>query len=246
MTKILEICCYTAESAVNAEDAGANRIELCDNYSEGGTTPSYASIKYVVDTLHIPVNVILRPRGGDFLYSDVEFEIIRQDAIKMKELGVNGLVFGFLKATGEIDIDRTKEIIDLVHPLEYTFHRAFDMCNNYLTALEQLRKLGIDRILTSGGRDTAYDGAKAISEFIKASEDEIIVMPGSGIHEGNLMKIMETTGAKEFHSSAKVFESSGMKYYNQNIKMGKNDIDEFKKISVNKESIVNMLKILSK
>ena len=126
MKRKLEICCFSAESAILAEKAGADRIELCDNFTEGGTTPSNGTVKYCVQNLKIPVNVIIRPRGGDFLYSDVEFEIMKHEILEMKKLGVNGIVFGILKSKGEIDIERTKEIVDLIHPLENTFHRAFD------------------------------------------------------------------------------------------------------------------------
>ena len=246
MNKILEVCCYSAESAIKAEQAGADRIELCDNYNEGGTTPSYATIKYVVDYLNIPVNVILRPRGGDFLYSDIEFEITKQDALAVKELGANGIVFGFLKANGDIDVDRTREIIDLVYPLECTFHRAFDMSKDYFKSLEQLHQSGIKRILTSGGENTAYCGVEILAKLVKAAGDGITIMPGSGINEETLEAIMTKTRATEFHASAKTFVGSQMNYYNPTIKMGKNnEIDEYKSISVRTDSIKNMLKILN-
>jgi len=247
MKRILEICCYTAESAIKAADAGANRIELCDNFTEGGTTPSYATIKHVIYNLKIPVNVILRPRGGDFLYSDVEFEIMKQDVIKMKGLGINGIVFGILKTNGSIDFHRTKEIIDLVHPLESTFHRAFDMCRDYYLCLEQLKKLGVTRVLTSGGKNTAYEGVHLLSKLVKAAENQIIIMPGSGINELNIGDILVQTGAKEFHSAAKYFVNSEMQYFNPEIVMGKDaNIDEYQKVSVNTNQIKNMLKVLNK
>ena len=182
MKRKLEICCYSTESAFLAEKAGADRIELCDNFTEGGTTPSYATIKYAVANLKIPVNVIIRPRGGDFLYSDMEFEIMKQEVLEMKKLGVNGIVFGILKSNGEIDIARTKEIQKLAHPLELTFHRAFDMCKNHLHSLEILKKLGINRILTSGGKNKAYDGIELLSKLVEGAGNEIIIMPGGGIN----------------------------------------------------------------
>lgn len=247
MERSLEICCYSVESAIKAEYAGANRIELCDNHTEGGTTPSYATIKYVINNLRIPVNVILRPRGGDFLYSDIEFEVMKEDALKMKELGVNGIVFGILTTTGEIDIDRTREILELTHPLECTFHRAFDMCQDHFKSLEQLKKLGIKRILTSGGKNTIYDGIELLSKLVEAAKNEIIIMPGSGINENTIEKILQETGAKEFHSSAKIFVNSDMNYLNPTVKMGKNQsIDEYKKISVDTNQIKKMIKILNK
>lgn len=247
MKRKLEICCYSAESALLAEKAGADRIELCDNFTEGGTTPSYATVKYVVENLKIPVNVIIRPRGGDFLYSDIEFEIMKQDVIEMKKLGVNGIVFGILKLNGEIDIERIEEIMELACPLEYTFHRAFDMCKNHLQSLEVLKKLGINRVLTSGGKNNAYDGIELLSKLVEAAGNDIIIMPGSGINENTISEIMQRTGASEFHSSAKTFISSDMNYFNQDIKMGKDhNIDEYKRVSVNTEQIQRMINILHK
>ena len=247
MRRKLEICCYSAESAFLAEKAGADRIELCDNFSEGGTTPSYATIKYATKNLKIPINVIIRPRGGDFLYSDMEFEIMKQEVLEMKKLGVNGIVYGILKSNGEIDIERTKEILDLAHPLEHTFHRAFDMCKNHIHSLEILKKLGINRVLTSGGKNNAYDGIELLSKLVEAAENEIIIMPGSGINENTIGEILQRTGASEFHSSAKTFISSAMNYFNPDIKMGKtHNIDEYKEVSVNTEQIEKMIRILLK
>lgn len=247
MKRKLEICCYSAESAFLAEKAGADRIELCDNFTEGGTTPSYGIIKYAIENLKIPINVIIRPRGGDFLYSDMEFEIMKQEVLEMKKLGINGIVFGILKSNGKIDIERTKEIMELAHPLEHTFHRAFDMCENHMRSLEILKKLGINRVLTSGGKNNAYDGIELLSKLLEAAENEIIIMPGSGINENTIGEILQRTGATEFHSSTKTFISSAMNYFNPDIKMGKaNNIDEYKKVSVNSEQIKKMIKILLK
>ena len=245
MSKKLEICCYSAESAIIAEKSGASRIELCDNYSEGGTTPSYATIKYCVDNLKIPVNVIVRPRGGDFLYSDIEYEIIKNDIVKIKELNANGVVIGFLNSNGSINIERTKEIIEIAKPMEIVFHRAFDMCNNPILALEQLKEIGITRILTSGSKNTAFEGIDLLSVLVKKASNKISIMPGSGVNETNLHELITKTGANEFHSSAKTFESSKMKYFNNDINMGAtNSIDEFKKVAVDAIKIKLMVKIL--
>ncbi|OYT15814.1 MAG: copper homeostasis protein CutC [Bacteroidetes bacterium 4572_77] len=241
MKRNLEICCYSAESALLAEKAGADRIELCDNFTEGGTTPSYATIKYAIENLKIPINVIIRPRGGDFLYSDMEYEIMKQEVLEVKKLGVNGIVFGILKSNGEIDMERTKEIMELAYPLEHTFHRAFDMCENHLHSLEILKELGINRVLTSGGENNAYDGIELLSKLVELAGNEIIIMPGSGINKNTIGEILQRTGASEFHSSAKTFISSAMSYLNPDIKMGKvHNIDEYKKISVNTEQIKKM------
>ena len=199
----LEICCYSLGSAIIAEQAGADKIELCDNYSEGGTTPSYATIKKTVKNLAIPVNIIVRPRGGDFLYSEAEYEIIKEDVKIINKLNANGIVIGFLKPNGEINIERTQEIIGLAKPMEVTFHRAFDMCHNPILAMEQLIKLGVTRILTSGARNKAMEGIELITNLVKKSENRIIIMPGSGINETNIEQLALQTGASEFHSSAK-------------------------------------------
>lgn len=245
MIKKLEICCYSAESAILAANAGANRIELCENFTEGGTTPSYATIKYVVGKLGIPVNVMLRPRGGDFLYTDMEFEIMKQDAQVMKDLGVNGIVFGILSKDAEIDLNRTNTLMELIHPLDCTFHRAFDMCKDQFKALEQLKKVGIKRILTSGGENTSVKGIDMITNLVKEAKNEIIIMPGSGVTPDTLEEIMHKTKAVEFHSSAKTFINTKMEHFKPNINMGiKNDIDEYKKISVDTDSIKDMIKIL--
>ena len=245
MKRKLEICCYSVESAIDAEKAGASRIELCDNYSEGGTTPSYASIETAINKLAIPVNVIIRPRGGDFLYSDIEFEIIKQDIIHCKKLGVNGIVIGFLKADGNIDIEKTKEIVKLAKPMEITFHRAFDMCKNPVKALEELKELGITRILSSGAKNTAPEGKDLLEELVKKAQDQIIIMPGSGVNEQTISDLLQKTKAKEYHSSAKTFINSKMNYYNKDISMGGVEaVNEFSRVAVDMEKIRKMLDVL--
>ncbi|MDD2279795.1 MAG: copper homeostasis protein CutC [Bacteroidales bacterium] len=242
----LEICCFTAESALRAAQAGAHRIELCDNIAEGGTTPSHATIDWVVKQLQIPVNVIVRPRGGDFLYSDMEYHLIKEDIAHIKRLGANGIVIGFLTPTGEINVQKTAEIIKLAAPMEVTFHRAFDMCNNPFEALEQLKELGVTRILTSGGYANAKKGAHVIAQLVQKANDEIIIMPGSGINHRNLGDLIVSTMANEYHSSAKIFIDGGMQFKNNNVSMSGNDApDEFRHISVDSSQIKKMLSILN-
>jgi len=244
MKRKLEICCYTVESAILAEKAGADRIELCENYLEGGTTPSYGSIKSIIEKLKIPVNVIIRPRGGDFFYSELEFEIIKQDVEIAKQLSVNGVVIGFLTADGNIDIEKTQEIIELARPMEVTFHRAFDRCKEPFVALEQLIDLGIERILTSGQEQTAYEGVNLISELVKRVDNRIVIMPGSGVNDKNITELIEKTKALEFHSSAKTFIGSKMNYSDKAVSMGSNSIDENQIVSVDIEEIKKMKDIL--
>ena len=246
MKKKLEICCYSVESAVIAEEYGADRIELCDNYSEGGTTPSYAAIQHALQIIKIPIHIIVRPRGGDFLYSQMEYEIIKTDILRIKKLNANGIVIGFLKSNGEIDIERTKAIVDMAKPMEVTFHRAFDMCKDPLSALEHLKEIGITRILTSGAKNTAIEGADLISELVLKADNKIIIIPGSGVHEKNLNELILKTKAIEFHSSAKTFEKSKMQYFNHDINMGGTDnLDEFKKVTIDIERIKKMVRILN-
>ncbi|MCD6347210.1 MAG: copper homeostasis protein CutC [Bacteroidales bacterium] len=245
MKRKLEICCYTVESAIKAEQSGADRIELCDNYSEGGTTPSFAVIDYTIKKLGIPVNVIVRPRGGDFLYSELEYDIIKHEIKMIKELNANAVVIGFLKSNGEIDIERTKEIVKLAAPMEVTFHRAFDMCRDPLTALEQLKTTGIKRILTSGSRITAVDGIDLLSELVKKADNELIIMPGGDVDDKNIDQLLQTTRALEYHSAASVFENSKMEYFNQNVSMGGVDsVDEFKAISVDPLMVQAMASVI--
>ena len=241
----LEICCYSATSAIKAAEAGANRIELCENFTEGGTTPSYGTIKYVLDRVKIPVNVILRPRGGDFLYNNAEFEVMKQDVLKIKKLGANGVVFGMLTASGNINIKQVKEIKELASPLECTFHRAFDMCNDMFKALQQLKEIGIQKVLTSGGKNTAYEGIDVLEQLVALAKNDIIIMPGSGINDKNIKEIYIKTKAKEYHASCKTFEKSDMTYFNPNIQMGKNkSINEYQQISVNTTQIKKILTLL--
>lgn len=245
MSKKLEICCYSVESALLAEQAGADRVELCDNYNEGGTTPSYAAIKLSVNQLKIPVNVIVRPRGGDFLYSDIEYDIIKEDIRAIKNLNANGIVVGFLKEDGEVDLERTQEIIELAAPMELTFHRAFDRTKNPIESVKQLAKIGVKRILTSGCKNKAEEGTELIKQLVKEAGQSIIIMPGSGVNEKNIQCLITSTNAFEFHSSAKTFVKSHMKYNSQSISMGGNSsVDEENIVSVNSEQIFEMKTIL--
>lgn len=238
----VEICCYSVESALIAEKVGAHRIELCDNYLEGGTTPSYAMIKQAIELLTIPINVIIRPRGGDFLYTDLEYEVIKKDLLCVKELNANGVVVGFLNKDGSIDVDKINEIIELAKPMEVTFHRAFDMCKDPTIAVSQLIKAGVKRILTSGQKDKAIEGLDLISTLIKMAGNEIIIMPGSGVNANNIVELMEKTKAKEYHSSAMSFIVSDMEYFSDSINMGNSKSkDEFTKIIVDAQKVKALL-----
>jgi copper homeostasis protein len=199
---LLEICCYSAWAAKIAYDAGAHRIELCDNPGEGGTTPSYATLKWVNEHIPIPVFTIIRPRGGDFVYKSFELEIMKADILLCKSMGFQGVVLGLLAPTGEVDYEKTAQLTELAWPMEVTFHRAFDRTKEPYKALETIKKAGCSRVLTSGQRPTASEGINLIKELVCLSANEIAIMPGSGIRSTNLSEIAKTTQAVEFHSSA--------------------------------------------
>lgn len=242
---LLEICCYSVQSAIIAEKSGANRIELCAGVYEGGTTPSLATIQLVKENVNIPVHVIIRPRGADFCYSDIEFECMKRDILSCKEQGVEGVVSGVLLPNGKIDIQRTKELVELSKPMSFTFHRAFDMVEDHLEALEELINMKVDRILTSGSMQTAEEGIGLLNELMDKSDGRVIIMPGSGVSENNISELKEKTGAMEFHCSAKKLVKSKMEYQNPNINMGgEGSIPEFEYYEADAEKIRNIVSIL--
>jgi len=198
---ILEICSSSYQSACNAETAGAQRIELCAELAIGGITPSYGLIKQAVDTLSITVNVLIRPRSGNFTYSEAEFDIMKQDIQLCKNLGCGGIVSGVLHADNTIDIPRTKELIELSKPLPFTFHRAFDWTPNPTKALSQLIELGAHGILTSGQNTTAEKGLSLLKELQEIANDKINILPGGGINAGNAA-VFKAAGFNEIHASA--------------------------------------------
>jgi len=217
---LIEVCATSLQSALNAQKGGAKRVELCDNLYEGGTTPGPGTLHLARKKLHIKLHVLIRPRGGDFLYSDLEFEIIKQDIEFCKEIGCDGVVIGFLNADGTIDIEKTVEAIKLARPMSVTFHRAFDMTRDPLESLDQLMLLGADRLLTSGQKNKAPDGKELIGELVKKAGEKIIIMPGSGINEENILMMHEFTGAKEFHLTGQIQVESKMKYRKESIFLG--------------------------
>lgn len=196
----LEICANSYQSAINAEKAGAHRVELCSELAVGGITPSYGLLKKVVEKLTIPVHVLIRPRSGDFTYADDEFQIIKEDILLCKELGVTGIVSGILNLDNTIDIERTKELVDISKPMNFTFHRAFDWVQNSLEEIKKLEKIGVTRILTSGQEDSAENGLQNLIELQK-STSKITIMPGGGINKNNI-KLFQENGFKEVHLSA--------------------------------------------
>ena len=197
---IIEVCAESYEYAVKAEKAGADRIELCKDLHLDGLTPDYESSKRTIDTLDIPVFILIRPRGGDFIYSHEEFELMKRDILKFKKMGCKGIVSGVLNDDNTIDIKKTKELVELSRPLEFTFHRAFDKVNNPLNEIENLIELGIDRVLTSGQKEKAIDGLVLLKQLNSISNNRIKIMPGSGINKSNIVNFVNF---EEIHGSFK-------------------------------------------
>lgn len=213
----IEVSAYSVQWCIDAQNAGANRVELCDNIYEGGTTPSIGSIELARKHLAVELYVIIRPRGGDFLYSDIEFETMKKDIELAKTAGVDGLVFGLLKKNGSIDVQRTKELVELSKPLKVTFHRAFDLAKNPFDALEDIISCGCHRILTSGQKNIAIEGLPLLAKLVKKAGKRISIMPGSGINESNILEIKKKSKAFEFHLSGKKTVQTKMDYINEHI-----------------------------
>ena len=225
----LEVCANSVTSALAAQEGGAVRVELCENLKEGGTTPSHGQILMARSLLHIKLYVLIRPRGGDFLYSDLEYQIMMADIRYCIEAGCDGVVIGMLNPDGSIDTERCLEMARLARQwgLGVTFHRAFDMCANQDKALEEIIEMGCERILTSGGKSTAMEGATVINHLVQKARGRISIMPGSGVSEANVADLVHFTGVTEVHSSARISIQSKMQYKNDHILMSNEPGDEY-------------------
>lgn len=210
----LEVCANSVQSAIEAQKGGAVRVELCDNLGEGGTTPALSQIEITRKNIDIQLNTIIRPRGGDFLYSDLEFEIMKQDIHNCGKAKCDGVVFGILNPDGSIDKKRNLELVDIArqYGMSITFHRAFDRCKDLFSSLEEIIELGCNRILTSGGMNTAIEGGSVIKRLIEQAKGRISIMPGSGITENNIYELVKATGLKEFHGSFRSKYMGKMEY----------------------------------
>jgi copper homeostasis protein len=209
---IIEIATSDFVTTKSAVGGGADRIELCANLAEGGTTPSFGTIKQCREAFDVSLYPIIRPRGGDFLYTDEEFDVMLQDVKLCKQLNCDGVVIGLLNADGTIDVNRSSILIEAAYPLGVTFHRAFDRCKDPFEALEQLIEIGCERILTSGQQPSVVDGVELVTQLNKAANERIIIMPGSGVLKENIKMLAEKTGCVEFHSSLRGKESSRMEF----------------------------------
>ncbi|MBR2063116.1 MAG: copper homeostasis protein CutC [Bacteroidales bacterium] len=215
-----EICANSVASCMAAQEGGADRVELCSGIPEGGTTPSFGMIRSARKSIDIALNVIIRPRGGDFLYSPDELKEMVYDIQMAKELGADGVVFGCLTKEGHVDKKAMALLMEAADGLPVTFHRAFDHTADPMLALEDIIDLGCARILTSGCRPTAMEGAALLSQLVKEAGGRIIIMPGCGVNERNIAELARLSGAREFHFSAREPVESGMIFRNPQVAMG--------------------------
>jgi len=240
----LEACVNSAPSAIEAAKGGADRIELCENMTEGGCTPSHGSIVLARKAIAIDLFVMIRPRGSDFLYSEEEFDVMKEDILMAKSAGADGVVFGLLNPDGSVDMERTKKLVELSAPMKITFHRAFDMTSDPFQAMEDLISLGIGRILTSGQQENVLSGANLIRKLIMNANGRIVIMPGGGIKEHNIREVIEATGAGEYHLYLPKSLPSRMTFINTNIHMGRKDSPEYESVIVDAEKIRKVKEIM--
>ena len=244
-----EICANSVESCLAAQEGGADRVELCAGIPEGGTTPSYGEIKLARKLLtKTKLHVIIRPRGGDFLYTPLELERMEEDIRICRELGVDGVVFGCLTEEGEIDREANRRLVELARPMSVTFHRAFDRTADPMKALEDIISLGCNRILTSGQQPKAIDGISLLAQLEKKLKEyplpPIQLLAGSGVNEENIRQIFDATGIHEYHFSARVNVVSKMKHYNHEVYMGAKGADESYSLVTSAEKVRNPIKQL--
>ncbi len=240
----IEVCAASVQSALNAQAGGAVRVELCSSLELGGITPSVSTIHTTREQLDIDVFVLIRPRPGDFCYTDLEFEIIKKDILACKNLSfsnpdkkINGVVIGILKTNGQIDVERTKELVELAAPMQVTFHRAFDRAADPFLSLEKIIETGAHRILTSGQHANAFEGRFLLKELIVKANGRIGIMPGAGVNLKNIQELAATTSANEFHLSGKSIIKSSMTFENPKFQFSENDYYEtdVRNITVNDE-----------
>ena len=243
---IVEVCVDSVDSALAAQMGGASRVELCSSLLEGGVTPSAGLIAVVRQKISIGLQVMIRPRGGDFCYSAEEFAVMRHDLATAKRLGADGVVLGVLHEEGDVDAEKTAELIELARPLKVTFHRAIDMSRDLLASLEAIKRLGVDHVLTSGGEPTALEGREAIARLVRAAGGKVAVMAGSGIQEHNVRQVIEATGVREIHVSLNGRAASPMRYRNEKVSMGAVKGRDYSRFGVLQERVEKLLEEAAK
>lgn len=239
-----ELCAYSVEACQIAARLGVNRVELCASPAEGGVTPSLATIERVAKIPNLDLSVMIRPRGGDFLYSDDEFQTMLLDIEYARKGGATGVVFGILTADGKVDVERTRQLVEASGDMETTFHRAVDMTEDYLQSVEDIIAAGCDRILTSGSYDKAIDGIENIARAVEISRGRIEIMAGSGVVAKNAAQLA-AVGVDALHFSAKCMVAGGMTYRNPRISMGGSDaVDEYALRTVDENEVKEILKLI--
>lgn len=241
-----EICANSAESCVAAEAGGAHRVELCASMPEGGTTPSFGEIRLARKLIDIRLHVIIRPRGGDFLYTPLELDIMEEDIHMARQAGADGVVFGCLTPEGDLDMPAMRRLMKISEGMSVTFHRAFDYVRSPEQVLEQLIDLGVNRVLTSGQQPTAMQGASLLAELVRQAAGRIVIMPGCGVNEWNIAELAACTGASEFHFSARELKESKMLLRNPALSMGSSDQDEYAYPVTTAERVRHTIQALSK
>jgi len=234
---LIEVCVDSVASAIAAERGGAARVELCSDLLEGGITPSAGLIATVRSKISIGLHPIIRPRPGDFCYSKEEIEIIRRDIEIAKDLGADGVVLGILDPEGNVNVERTRELVELARPLSTTFHRAFDMSSDLLRALESVCQTGADRILTSGGEQTSLEGIDAIASLVRAAQGRVAIMAGGGIGHKDAPAIIERTGVQEIHVGLSSSVESSMRYRNPKVSISRAPGREYERVQVLEEDV---------
>lgn len=237
----VEICVDSIASAIDAERGGAHRIELCSNLGEGGVTPSAGLIEGVRKKIRADVYVLIRPRPGDFCYSQDEFDSMKRDVLLARQLRADGVVFGILEEDGRVDVDRTSCLADLARPLGTTFHRAFDMSADLHESLEDIIRAGIDRILTSGGEQSALDGVAAITRLVDRAQDRVKIMIGGGIRDTNVRRLLAETKAREIHANLADAVPSPMRYRNERLSLGAVKGHEYRRVIVHEDRVRKLI-----
>jgi len=246
MSYVLEACVDSVESAMEAVKGGANRLELCGDLIIGGTTPNINLFKLIKEKTDVKINVLIRPRYGDFCYTQDEFEIIKRDIKMFKEAGANGVVIGILKPDGALDLERMGELMALAEGMHVTLHRAFDVCKNPFEALEEAKNLGIKSILTSGQKNKCTEGIELLKELVEKSEDKIEILIGSGINSKNVQQVVSYTKSLAVHTSGKINVESHMKYRKEDISMGFPILSEYVILRTDSEEILRIRETLEK